>query len=76
MTKRGKFLSGVVTTFTVVLLVSVWRQSTLAPAPDSCEQALSAAVLASTDADQNTLVDNALIQQPSCDESSEGAVLR
>jgi len=51
-------------------------QSTQTPAPDRCEQALSAAVLASTDADQNTLVDNALLQQPSCDESSEAAVLR
>ena len=76
MTKRGKLFSGVVTTFTLVLLVYVLSQSTHAPAPDRCEQALSAAVLASTDADQNTLVDNALLQQPSCDESSEAAVLR
>ena len=63
MTKRGKLLSGVVTTFTVVLLVYVLSQSTQTPAPDRCEQALSAAVLASTDADQNTLVDNALLQR-------------
>ena len=76
MTKRGKLLSGVVTTFTVVLLVYVLSQSTQTPAPDRCEQALSAAVLASTDAEQNTLVDNALLQQPSCDESSEAPVLR
>ena len=71
MTKRGKLLSGVITASTVVLLVYFLSQSTQAPAPNQCQQALSAAVLGSTDADQNTLVDNALLQQPRCDERSE-----
>ena len=73
MTRRGKLLSGVITTSTVALLVYVLSQSTQEPAAVLCQQALSAAVLAGTDADQNTLVDNALLQQPSCDESSEAA---
>ena len=40
------------------------------------EQTLAAAALAREGGDQNTLVDNALLQQPSCEEDAEASSLR
>lgn len=76
MGKRGKLISGVVTASTALLLVYFLSESTQMPSPDSCQQTLAAAALAREGGDQNTLVDNALLQQPSCEEDAEASSLR
>ena len=76
MKSRSKVLSGLITTVSIVLLVYFLSEITAVSAPDICRQTISAAALADTGSDQDTLVDNALLQQSTCKESAEAPDLR
>ncbi|MDG1066442.1 MAG: hypothetical protein P8O91_09520 [Luminiphilus sp.] len=76
MNNRGKVLSGLVTTSSLALLVYFLSEITSVPAPDICQQTISAAALADAGSDQDTLVDNAIMQQSTCEENAETSDLR
>mgnify|MGYP001596075633 CR=1 FL=1 len=66
MNKRGKFISSAVLATTVVLIVYFLSETTKTPTENTCEQTLSAAVLATPGEDQEALVDNALLRGTHC----------